>query len=80
VSLPPPPEPAPSPALTAAEIEARLLEPADEPGGFRFELPFRTRVTVALVAAAILPLAGFGLLVVASSALGGGTADPTFGR
>jgi signal transduction histidine kinase len=37
-------------------------------------------VTVALVAAAILPLAGFGLLVVASSALGGGTADPTFGR
>jgi signal transduction histidine kinase len=49
----------------------------DEPSAFGFELPFRTRLTGALVAAAILPLAGFGLLMVG---IGGTTATPTLGR
>jgi signal transduction histidine kinase len=48
------------------------LEPSGgaERSGFHLDLPFRTRLTVALVAAAILPLAGFGLLLVAVGAVG----------
>jgi signal transduction histidine kinase len=41
-----------------------------ERSGFHLDLPFRTRLTVALVAASILPLAGFGLLLVAIGAVG----------
>jgi signal transduction histidine kinase len=42
---------------------------------------FRTRLTLALVAAAILPLAGFGLLVLVSDSLAtGSVADPALGR
>ncbi|HET7028375.1 MAG TPA: ATP-binding protein [Candidatus Limnocylindrales bacterium] len=80
MTLPTPADPTSPSGLTPAELEERLLEPADRGGPFRFDLPFRTRVTVALVAAAILPLAGFGLLVVISTALGGQPVDSTFGR
>ncbi|MDQ6794645.1 MAG: ATP-binding protein [Chloroflexota bacterium] len=42
---------------------------------------FRTRLTLALVAAAVVPLAGFGLLVLVSDSLAtGSVADPALGR
>jgi signal transduction histidine kinase len=51
----------------------------DEPSPrLAFGLPFRTRLTIALVAASILPLAGFGLLLVGVG--GGATPTSTLGR
>ena len=48
-------------------------------GGGR--LAFRTRLTLALIAAAILPLAGFGIIVlVVGATVGGPAADPTLAR
>ena len=44
-------------------------------------LAFRTRLTIALIAAAILPLAGFGIVVLAIGAtVGGPAADPNLAR
>lgn len=54
------------------------LPQADEPAG---RLSFRTRLTGALVGVAILPLIGFGLVVVAIGiAIGSPSADPNVGR
>jgi signal transduction histidine kinase len=66
--------------LPAQEPASEILEqaPADPDAGIGLELPFRTRLTVALVAAAILPLAGFGLLLVGIG--GGATSTATVGR
>ncbi len=54
------------------------VRPPDEPTG---RLSFRTRLTAALVGVAILPLIGFGLVVVAIGvAIGSPSADPNVGR
>ncbi|HEY3523906.1 MAG TPA: ATP-binding protein [Candidatus Limnocylindrales bacterium] len=67
---------------TATEPEIALdfdvPEEADDRRGLGIDLPFRTRLTVALVAASILPLAGFGLLLVAVGGIG--TEAQTLGR
>jgi signal transduction histidine kinase len=62
------------------DLDAVLAEEVPEASGsgVRIDLPFRTRLTIALVAAAILPLAGFGLLLVATE--GGAVSSPTLGR
>jgi len=62
------------------DVDAVLAEEVPEASGsgVRIDLPFRTRLTIALVAAAILPLAGFGLLLVATE--GGAVTSPTLGR
>jgi signal transduction histidine kinase len=41
---------------------------------------YRTRLTLGLVAAAVLPLAGFGVLLLIGGAATGAAADPTIGR
>lgn len=47
----------------------------------RLALSFRTRLTIALVSAAILPLAAFGIVALATSEIvAGGALDETFGR
>ena len=43
-------------------------------------ISFRTRLTLGLMAAAILPLAGFGILLLVASTVMGPAADPTTGR
>ena len=65
----------------AAEEEARAAEEADEAsragGRFGLSLSFRTRLTVGLVAAAIIPLVAFGVIVVLVDPAG---QAPTTGR
>src|SRR5256885_9840533 len=54
-------------AAARTDIDVRTDLGADEPpdgSGFGLNLSFRTRLTVGLVAASIIPLAGFGALVV----------------
>ena len=54
------------------------VRPPDEPTS---RLSFRTRLTAALVGVAILPLIGFGLVVLAIGvAIGSPSADPNVGR
>lgn len=68
-------DPAGPPDLDPTRPAAR---PPDEPTG---RLSFRTRLTAALVGVAILPLIGFGLVVVAIGvAMGSPSADQNFGR
>src|SRR5258705_7442630 len=45
--------------------------------GFGLNLSFQSRLTIGLIAAAVLPLAGFGLVVLL---IGSPAADPTLGR
>lgn len=46
----------------------------------RWQISFRARLTAALVAAAVLPLAGFGIVVLLVIHPAGGGLDPTIGR
>jgi signal transduction histidine kinase len=53
--------------------------PGDQPGqGSGFS--FRTRLTAALIATAVIPLAAFGLVAFLADAVARGGADPTIGR
>jgi two-component system sensor histidine kinase VicK len=52
---------------------------SDRPGRWLgFEVSFRGRLTIALIAAAILPLTAFGLVVLTTSSIGGPGIDDTF--
>ncbi len=64
-------------AADEARGSTTLSSAADGEGGLRFG--FRTRLTIALIAAAILPLAGFGFLLLIIGD-GNGPLNPTVGR
>ncbi len=49
--------------------------PPDEPGRVGSSFSFRTRLTFGLVAAAVLPVVGFGVALAASQVTGGGLDD-----
>lgn len=53
----------PTPPLAASEITPPVDLPEPEPWRPRLGLPFRVRITLALLVAAVLPLAGFGAIV-----------------
>src|SRR5829696_1119707 len=57
------------------------IDAPPEPERLGPAMSFRARLTLALVAAAVLPLGGFGVLVLVTNAwTTGGTTDPTIGR
>lgn len=57
-----------------------MTDPAEPPGP-PTRLSFRSRLTIALIAAAILPLTLFGVVVLlVGGSVGGPAADPTVGR
>jgi signal transduction histidine kinase/HAMP domain-containing protein len=63
------------PATGRPPAELPIAEPPGEDRTFAFNFSFRTRLTIALVAASIIPLAGFGalLLILDPAASQGGT-------
>jgi signal transduction histidine kinase/HAMP domain-containing protein len=86
------PEPAPSTSPTPLDNRVDLTDPDPDyadpaesvdappaPERLGSSVSFRTRLTIALVAASVLPLGGFGLVVLAGNVVGN-TGDPTLGR
>jgi signal transduction histidine kinase len=74
------PEQAPSgPELALEEPDLALEEPAEEET-LGPNLSFRTRLTIGLVAGAVLPIAVFGLLVLITDAVTGTVDDASLGR
>ncbi|HEY7522710.1 MAG TPA: ATP-binding protein [Candidatus Limnocylindrales bacterium] len=57
-----------------------LFDTTPSDGPLAPNLSFRSRLTIGLVAGAVLPIAGFGLLVLISDSLGGSAADPNLAR
>jgi signal transduction histidine kinase len=57
-----------------------LFDMAPEDTPLAPNLSFRTRLTIGLVAGAVLPIAGFGLLVLISDSLSGSAADANLAR
>jgi signal transduction histidine kinase/HAMP domain-containing protein len=66
------------PAPADAAAETRIDAPADQPAYRSSGLGFRTRLMVGLVAAAVLPVAGFGLVVLVVTDASG--SDATIAR
>ncbi len=58
----------------------RAVAPPDEVSSTRWRISFRARLTAALVAAAVLPLAGFGIVMLLVFDPGDQSPDPTIGR
>jgi signal transduction histidine kinase len=73
-----PPADARDPAAARYDDDLLIGLPEDRPTGLGVNLSFRSRLTVGLVAAAVLPLAGFGLLVLLLDA--GAAENGTLGR
>jgi len=57
-----------------------FAEEATEDAPLGPNLSFRTRLTIGLIAAAVLPITGFGLLVLISDTLAGAAENPNIGR
>lgn len=57
-----------------------MTGPTGEPQRIGPAISFRARLTIGLVAGALLPLAGFGLVLIAAQVVTSGAADPTLVR